>query len=77
MYIAQGQRQIHTCHTVLTEICEIWPIFKGDLIKFCEILTKMTLKPYQNGQKPLFKSMKLMVETTKGDILFISSLVVL
>ena len=37
----------HNCFKVLTEISEVWPIFKGDLIKFCEILIKMTLKLYQ------------------------------
>ena len=31
----------HTCHKLWTEICEVWQIFKGDLIKFCEILTKL------------------------------------
>ena len=35
----------------MTEICEVWPFFKGDFIKFCEILAKMTLKVNQNSQK--------------------------
>ena len=30
-------------------------IFKGDLIKFCEIFTKITLELPRNSQKPLFK----------------------
>ena len=78
---------MHTCHKLWTEICEVWPIFKGDLIKFCEILTKMTFKLNKNSQKPLFKCQnsqkplfeltKLMVETKKCDFLFIFSLVVL
>ena len=29
----------HTCHKLWTEICEMRQIFKGDLIKFCEIFT--------------------------------------
>ena len=49
----------HTCHKLWTEICEVCPIFKGDLIKICESLTKITLKLYQNSQKPLFKWTKL------------------
>ena len=47
--------QLFYSHKLSTEICEVWPIFKGDLIKFCEILTKITLKLYQNSQKALFK----------------------
>ena len=31
---------LHTCHK-LSEICEIRQIFKGGLIKFCEIFTKI------------------------------------
>ena len=75
-----------TGHKLWTEICAFWPIFKGDLIKFCEILTKITLKLYQNSQmplfkcqnsqKPLFKWTKLMEETKKCDFLFISSFLV-
>ena len=34
----------HTCHELWTEICEIRQIFKGDLIQFCEIFTKITLE---------------------------------
>ena len=41
----------HTCHTLWTEICEINQTFKGDLIKFCEIFTKITLELPQNNQK--------------------------
>ena len=52
---ASGGKGKHTCHKLWTEICEVLPIFKGDLIKFCEILTKISLKVYQNNQKPLFK----------------------
>ena len=52
-------RDYHTCHKLWTEICEVCPIFKGDLIKICESLTKITLKLYQNSQKPLFKWTKL------------------
>ena len=42
-----------TCHKLWTEICEIRQIFKGDLIKFSEILTKISLQLPQNSQKPL------------------------
>ena len=34
--------QTHTCHQLLTEICEILQIFRGDLMKFCEIFLKIT-----------------------------------
>ena len=44
---------MHKCHKLWTEICEVWPIFKVDMINFCEILTKMTLKLYQNSQDGL------------------------
>ena len=47
-----------TCHklwTIWTEICEIRQNFKGDLMKFCDIFTKITLELPQNRQKPLFK----------------------
>ena len=40
MNISASFSLIHTCHKLWTEICEIRQIFKGDLIKFCEILTK-------------------------------------
>ena len=57
-----------TCHNLLTEICEIRQIFKGDLIKFCEVFTKVTLKLPQNSQKPLFKCKKLVISTTKCNL---------
>ena len=31
---------LHTCHKLWTEICEIRQIFKGDMIRFSEILQK-------------------------------------
>ena len=34
----------HTCHNLWTEICEIRQIFKGDLIKFIENFTKITME---------------------------------
>ena len=39
--IFRGTRQtlMHIWHKLWTEICETWQIFKGDLIKFCEIFT--------------------------------------
>ena len=44
----------HTCHKLLTvQICEIRQMFKGDLIQFCESLTKITLKLPENSQNPL------------------------
>ena len=51
-----------------TEICEVRQIFKGDLTKFCEIFTKITLELHQNSQKPLFKCKKLVINTTKCDL---------
>ena len=36
-----------------TEICEMRQIFKWDVIKFCEIFIKITLKLPQNSQKSL------------------------
>ena len=59
------QLKIHTCHKLQTEICEI---FKGDLIKFCEIFTKITSELPQNSQKLLFKCKKLVINTTKCDL---------
>ena len=58
----------HTWHKLLTEICEIRQFFKGDLIKFCEIFTKITLELPQNSQKPLFKCKKLVKNTAKCDL---------
>ena len=59
---------MHTCHKLWTEICEIRKKFKGDLIKFCEIFTKITLELPQNSQKPLFWCKKLVINTTKCDL---------
>ena len=42
---------MHTCHKLWTEFCEINQNFKGDLIKFCEIFTKITLEFPQNNPK--------------------------
>ena len=50
----------HTCHKLWTKMCEIRQNFKRDLIKFCEIFTKITLKLPQNSQK-------LVINTTKCD----------
>ena len=61
------------CHKVWAEICEIRQIFKRDLIKFCEIFTKITLKLSQSSQKPLFIHKQLVIKTTKCDLCFISS----
>ena len=38
------------------------------MIKFCESFTKITLKLPKNSQKPLFKSNKLVINTTKCDL---------
>ena len=46
-------RTDHTCHKLWTEICKATQMFKWDLIKFCEIFTKITLKLPPNSQKPL------------------------
>ena len=59
---------MHTCHKLWTIICEIRQLFKGDLITFCEIFTKITLEFPQNSQKPLFECMKLEMNTIKCDI---------
>ena len=59
---------LHICHKLWTEICEIRQIFKGDLIKFCEIFTKITLELPQNSPNPLFLCMKHEINTTKCDI---------
>ena len=58
----------NTCHKLWTEICDIRQIFKGELIKFCEIFPKITLKLFQNSQKPLFKCIKLVINTAKCDV---------
>ena len=60
--------QNHTCHKLWIKICVIRQIFKGDLIKFCEIFTKITLELPQNSQKPVFKCKKLVINTTKCDL---------
>ena len=44
---------VHTCHKLWTEICEINQIFKGDLITFREIVTKIPLDPPSNITKKL------------------------
>ena len=58
----------HTSYKLWTEICEIMQIFKWDLIKFCEIFTKITLKFPQSSQKLLFICKKLVIKTTKCDL---------
>ena len=58
----------HTCHKLWTDFCEIRQVFKGDLIIFCDIFTKITLELPQNSQKPLFKCKKLVINTTKCDL---------
>ena len=58
----------HTCHKLWTEICEMRQIYKWDLIKFCEIFTKITLKLPQNSQKPVLLCMKFVINTTKCDV---------
>ena len=54
IHVISFKRASHTCHKLWTETCEIRQIFKWDLIKFCEIFTKITLECLQNSQKPLF-----------------------
>ena len=48
----------HKCHKLWTEICEINQNFKGDLIKFCEIFTKITLELPPNNQKSFYFNVK-------------------
>ena len=70
--------KFHACHKLWTEICEIRQIFKGDLIKFCEIFTKITLELPKKSQKPLFKCKKLVINTKNCDIcLFLHTIYVL
>ena len=64
-WLLEQRHYRHTCHKLWTEICEIRQIFKWDLIKFCEIFTKVTLKLPQNSQKPLLQCMKFVINTTK------------
>ena len=59
---------MHTCLKLSTELCEIRQIFKEDLLKFCEIFTKITLELPQSNQKPLFKCKKLVINTTRCDL---------
>ena len=47
---------IHTCHKLLTEICEILQIFRGDLMKFCEIFYENYFQAYTSK----FKAINLM-----------------
>ena len=56
--ISYFKPKVHTHYKLWTEICEVWPIFKGDLIEFCEILTKRTLKLYQNSLYSNAKTVK-------------------
>ena len=58
----------HFCINIHAISCEKRPFFKGDLIKFCEIFTKVTLELPQNSQKPLFKCKKLVTNTTTWDL---------
>ena len=50
----QIPREAHRCHKLWTEICEINQNFKGDLINFCEIFTKITLDPHKITKQLLF-----------------------
>ena len=47
----QSSLKVHTCHKLWNEICEINQNFKGDLINFCEIFTKIDLELPKNNQK--------------------------
>ena len=62
------QTSLHTSHKLWNEICQIRQIQMGDLIKFCEIFTKITLKLPPSSQKPVFECMKLVINTTKCDV---------
>ena len=42
----------------------------GDMIKFCEIFTKIALELPQNSKTPLFKCKKLVINTIKCDLLY-------
>ena len=58
----------HTYHKLWTEICEIRQIFKGDLIKFCEIFTKITLELPKIVKSLYFQCKQLVINTTKCDL---------
>ena len=60
--------RVHTCHKLWTEICEIRQIFKVDLIRICEIFTKITLELPPNSQKLIFICKKLVINTAKCDL---------
>ena len=59
---------MHTCHKLCTEICEINKNFKGGMIKFCEIFTKINLELLQITKKLLFQCKKLVINTIKCDL---------
>ena len=64
---ANVQDRIHAISCGLKT--EIPQNFKGDLIKFCEIFTKITLELPQNSQKPLFKCKKLVI--TQQSVIYV------
>ena len=67
--------QMHICHKLWTEICEIRPIFKGDLVKFCEIFINNTLELHQNSQKSLFKCKELVINTKCHCVIYVYSFI--
>ena len=58
-------------------MCEIKHIFKGDVIKFCDVFYKNHFGAPQNSQKPLFECKKLVIKTkTCDNVYFIIKCVV-
>ena len=58
----------HTCHKLWTEICEINQNFKEDLIKFCEIFTKITLELPKNNKKAFILCKNVVIKTLMCDL---------
>ena len=59
LFNENNNKDTHTCHKLWIEICEINQNFKGDLIKFCEIVTKIIFELPQYNQNAFI----LMIET--------------
>ena len=65
--------EAHTCHKLLTEFCETRQIFKGDLIKFCEVFTKITLDLPPKIVKSLNLNVRSLWKHNKVWFIFLSS----
>ena len=65
MVLEVGISHTHNCHMLRTEICKVRAVFKGALIKFYGIFTKITLKLPENSQNLFF--LMFVINTTKCD----------